>query len=267
MPTPPPPPPPDQLDSPLAGVRAILFDQFGTLTDWERSVSEQLAAQATLGGQDVDWLGFTRRWRQGYMTRTREIAAGKPGPGNIDGLHLEILDTLLETAEYETLSRAWSPERRRELCQVWHRLDAWPDTKPGLDALRAFEPPVLLGTLSNGTLRLLIDIARHNSLPLDAHFSGDLLGSYKPNPLMYNRACELFGFDEQARERGEVALCASHIDDLRAAAQQGLRTIYIRRATEDVGIPHGGDAVRTRRDGGEVDVLIREIGEVAQWVR
>jgi len=42
---------------------------------------------------------------------------------------------------------------------------AWPDTKPGLDALRALDPPVLLATLSNGTLRLLIDIVRP-SLPL-----------------------------------------------------------------------------------------------------
>ena len=40
---------------------------------------------------------------------------------------------------------------------------------------------------------------------------------------MYNRACELFGFDAAARERGDVALCASHIDDLRAAAKQGVR--------------------------------------------
>lgn len=42
---------------------------------------------------------------------------------------------------------------------------AWPDTKPGLDALRALDPPVLLATLSNGTLRLLIDIVRP-ALPL-----------------------------------------------------------------------------------------------------
>ena len=64
--------------------------------------------------------------------------------------------------------------------------------------------------------------ARHNSLPLDAHFSGDLLQSYKPNPAMYTRACDLLGFDKAARQRGEVALCASHIDDLRAAAKQGV---------------------------------------------
>ncbi|TNY20858.1 HAD-like domain-containing protein [Rhodotorula diobovata] len=264
--------------SPLAGVQAVLFDQFGTLTNWQDSVVRSLADAAEVGdagssgaggGEDsqVDWLAFAQRWRDGYMVRTREIAAGKPGPGNIDSLHLEILDTLLEQDEYKALRKAWSPDRRKDLCQLWHRLDAWPDTKPGLEQLRAVDPPVFLATLSNGTLRLLIDIARHNSLPLDAHFSGDLLQSYKPNPAMYTRACDLLGFDKAARQRGEVALCASHIDDLRAAAKQGLRTIYIRRATEDVNVPHGGDAVRSKSDGGEVDVVIRKIGEIAGWVR
>lgn len=50
------PPPPDDDSStspasPLAGVRAILYDQFGTLTDWESSVSGQLAGQAERGDQ------------------------------------------------------------------------------------------------------------------------------------------------------------------------------------------------------------------------
>ncbi|GAA5823080.1 hypothetical protein JCM3770_007088 [Rhodotorula araucariae] len=260
--------------SALAGVRAVLFDQFGTLTNWEASISRLLrdeAAGEVAGGKggegEVDWLRLTRRWRDGYMTRTREIAGGKPGPGNIDELHLEILNTLLDEDEYVTLAKTWSSERRKELCWLWHRLDAWSDTKPGLDKLRSLDPPVFLGTLSNGTLRLLIDIARHNAFPLDAHFSGDLLKSYKPHPAMYLGACGLLGFDAAARERGEVALCASHIDDLRAARTHGIRTIYIRRATEDTDVPHGGDAVKPKSEGGEVDAVIWEIGEIAQLVR
>ncbi|BGP38471.1 hypothetical protein JCM10449v2_002405 [Rhodotorula kratochvilovae] len=286
---------PSAAPSPLANVRAVLFDQFGTLTNWEASISRLLSEEAqgeVAGGgggeAEVDWLAFTRRWREGYMTRTREIAMGKPGPGNIDELHLEarriplfapipyadrfcstrqILNTLLDEGDYAALAKAWSAERRKELCQLWHRLDAWADTKPGLDALRSLDPPVFLATLSNGTLRLLIDVARHNALPLDAHFSGDVLKSYKPHPAMYLGACGLLGFDEAARSRGEVALCASHIDDLRAASTHGIRTIYIRRATEDVGIPHGGDAVKPKSEGGEVDAVIWDIGEIARLVR
>ncbi|KAK4331501.1 hypothetical protein RTBOTA2_000977 [Rhodotorula toruloides] len=233
----------------LENVRAVLFDQFGTLTDWQGSISRLLAEEArktdessgagSKGLQSIDWLLFTQVWRDGYMRRTREIASGGSGPGNIDELHFE----------------------------VSLRLSSWPDSKPGLEALRKLDPPVLLATLSNGTLRLLVDVTRHNSLPLDAHFSGDLLSSYKPNPKMYCGASSLLGFDEDARKRGEVAMFASHIDDLRAASQHGLRTIYIRRSTEDVGVPHGGAAVKLKSEGGEVDLVVDEVGELAKYLR
>ncbi|KAJ8295876.1 hypothetical protein OF846_001215 [Rhodotorula toruloides] len=285
----------DQLS--LKNVRAVLFDQFGTLTDWQGSISRLLEEEArktdqysgagSKGLQSVDWLAFTQVWREGYMRRTREIASGGTGPGNIDELHLEILNGLLEKPEYAGMKEIWDVEKRRELCWLWHKLDgkssfalicltqadalsalpAWPDSKPGLEALRDLDPPVLLATLSNGTLRLLVDVTRHNSLPLDAHFSGDLLSSYKPNPKMYCGASSLLGFDEDARKRGEVAMFASHIDDLMAASQHGLRTIYIRRATEDVGIPHGSAAVKSKSEGGEVDLVVDEVGELVKYLR
>ncbi|KAL7343729.1 double-stranded DNA-binding domain-containing protein [Rhodotorula toruloides] len=286
----------DQLS--LKNVRAVLFDQFGTLTDWQGSISRLLEEEARktdqssgagskAGLQSIDWLRFTQVWRDGYMRRTREIASGGTGPGNIDELHLEILNDLLEKPEYAVVKETWNAEKRRELCWLWHKLDgkssfalfcltqadtfyalpAWPDSKPGLEALRNLDPPVLLATLSNGTLRLLVDVTRHNSLPLDAHFSGDLLSSYKPNPKMYCGASSLLGFDEDARKRGEVAMFASHIDDLRAASQHGLRTIYIRRASEDVGIPHGGAAVKPKSEGGEVDLVVDNVGELVKYLR
>ncbi|BGP23304.1 hypothetical protein JCM10295v2_002199 [Rhodotorula toruloides] len=215
----------------LKNVRAVLFDQFGTLTDWQGSICRLLEQEARKtdessgagprGLQTIDWLAFTQLWRDGYMKRTREIASGGTGPGNIDELHLEILNDLLEKPEYAAVKERWTAEKRRELCWLWHRLNAWPDSRPGLEDLRKLDPPVLLATLSNGTLRLLVDVSRHNSFPLDAHFSGDLLSSYKPNPKMYCGASSLLGFDEDARRRGEVAMFASHIDDLRAAGQHG----------------------------------------------
>lgn len=77
-------------------------------------------------------------------------------------------------------------------------------------------------TLSDSPLQ-----ARHNDLPIDAHFSGNLLQSYKPNPVMYCRASELLGFDAAARKAGRVAMFASHVDDLIAAKQQGVRSVSL----------------------------------------
>ncbi|GAA5865661.1 hypothetical protein JCM3774_004954 [Rhodotorula dairenensis] len=255
-------------------IKALLMDQFGTLTDQHGSMTRLLTAAAAAsaasssacaGLEAIDWSEFAERWRAGYLTRTREIAAGASGPGDIDELHLELLEQLLQRDEYKLVGEAWSArEKRKELCQLWHRLDAWPDTKPALDAIRSLDPPVFLATLSNGTLRLLIDVARHNQLPIDAHFSGNLLQSYKPNPVMYCRASELLGFNEQARRAGHVAMFASHVEDLIAAKQQGLYTIYIRRPTEDAG---KRDGVKTLSEGGQVDAIVDDMSELVQLLQ
>lgn len=80
--------------NPLAGVKALLFDVFGTVVDWEGSVHRQLGervqqdgigASSEQSGQlsfvqltvlcateldGLDMLQFTRDWRAGYMRRT-----------------------------------------------------------------------------------------------------------------------------------------------------------------------------------------------------
>jgi hypothetical protein len=97
----------------------------------------------------------------------------------------QILDSILDSKDtkYGHLAAEWDAEKRKELCQVWHKLDgsslipfrlslwdeeltescvcaAWEDVRPGLEALRQLDPPVLLATLSNGTLKLLVDLVR-----------------------------------------------------------------------------------------------------------
>ncbi|GAA5938487.1 uncharacterized protein JCM15063_005333 [Sporobolomyces koalae] len=276
--------------SPLKGVRCLLFDTFGTLTDWETSISKALKAKARNNSKaksagpagashlgiripieilELDWLALTRDWRKGYMKRTREIAAGGQGPNNIDDLHLELLNELLDSPPYEAAGQLWSSQYERcKVVQLWHRIETWPDVKMGLSAIRKLEPSILTATLSNGNLRLLVDIARTNNLTFDAHFSGDMLQSYKPNSKMYLGAANLMGYSEEDIQRGKVAMVASHVNDLRAAASYGLKTIYIPRRTEDRGVEGGGAEVKSKRDGGEVDVVLRNgLEELANYLR
>ena len=62
----------------------------------------------------------------------------------------------------------------------------------------------------------------------------------------------------------QCALVAAHINDLRAAAQQGMRTIYVRRSTEDLEFR---DSVREKSEGGEVDMVVDSLEELAQRLR
>jgi hypothetical protein len=61
----------------------------------------------------------------------------------------------------------------------------------------------------------------------------------------------------------KVALVAAHIYDLRAAASHGYKTVYVRRESEDVGLR---DSVKAKSEGGEVDVVVDSLLELASLV-
>ena len=60
----------------------------------------------------------------------------------------------------------------------------------------------------------------------------------------------------------KIAMVAAHNYDLRAAAAQGMRTIYVRRPTEDeVGVR---TSMKSRDEGGEVDLVVDGFEELAR---
>ncbi|MET1063983.1 MAG: haloacid dehalogenase type II, partial [Arthrobacter sp.] len=55
------------------GVRAVLFDTFGTVVDWRTGVARQAAAFAAAHGQDLDAEAFTDDWRALYQPAMEAI--------------------------------------------------------------------------------------------------------------------------------------------------------------------------------------------------
>ena len=55
-------------------------------------------------------------------------------------------------------------------------------------------------------------------------------------------------------------MVAAHIYDLRAAASHGMKTVYVRRPTEDGDVR---DSVKSKADGGEVDVVVDSFTDLA----
>ena len=77
---------------------------------------------------------------------------------------------MLSSPRWSHLASRWDDPVRRDLVLAWHRLRGWKDSSPGLAALKE---RVIIGTLSNGNVRLLIDMvcgrlhaAHHVSSPL-----------------------------------------------------------------------------------------------------
>lgn len=205
----------------IPGVRAMIFDTFGTVVDWRSSIARQGAAfGAERGLGEVDWTGLADQWRAGYHPAMDRVRKGEMPWTPLDRLHRMRLEELIPDFGLENLDEA----ERDWLNRVWHRLDPWPDSVPGL---RRLSRKYLLAPLSNGNVTLLADMAKRAGIPWDCIFAADVFKHYKPDPETYLGAVELLGM-----EPGEVMMVAAHNSDLDVAASHGLKTAYVNRPTE-----------------------------------
>jgi len=201
-------------------IRALVFDVFGTVVDWRSSIVREGEALSAKTRFVVDWPAFADAWRAGYQPAMQRARSGEIAWTNIDGLHRAILDGLLPRFGLESLS---APEVE-QLNRVWHRLDPWHDSVPGLTRLKS---RFVIATLSNGNVSLLVDMAKRAGLPWDCVLSAEIIRKYKPDPAVYRMAAELLGF-----ALDEVMMVAAHPGDLEAAARTGLKTAYVPRPLE-----------------------------------
>ncbi|GLB34773.1 putative haloacid dehalogenase-like hydrolase [Lyophyllum shimeji] len=246
----------------LEGVDAFLFDVFGTVFDWRTSVEAELDAieikyNLNIQSSDDGWkVDFAQEWRTKFFVTAHAIVAGTPGTSNMDELNRQILDRMLDTpgSRWGFLSNLLNDAARQELNGVWHRLRAWDDSSPGLHALKKH---CIIATLSNGNVRLLVDLAKQSDLPWDAVFSTGLFDTYKPDPKTYISAARHLSLPT-----ARCAMVAAHAHDLRAAAALGMRTVCIPRPREDL----EADAMKPKAEGGEVDLVVRSIEELARIV-
>ncbi|KAH6906853.1 HAD-like domain-containing protein [Coprinopsis sp. MPI-PUGE-AT-0042] len=236
-------------------VKALLFDVFGTVVDWRTSVEAELKALGAKHGIDADWPKFAQEWRTSYMNDTRKIAGGGKGPSNVDVMHRENLDKMLSSPEWSSVGQHWSKEERDELNLVWHRLKGWPDST---EALYAFKKDYIVAALSNGNMRLLVDMAKYADLPWDVVFSGELFGTYKPNPNAYLGSIHHLGLKPE-----EVAMVTAHLFDLRGAAAVGMPVIYIPRPNLEEDDPHP-ENIKSKAEGGEADLIVSSFTELVE---
>jgi 2-haloacid dehalogenase len=224
----------------IEGVKALVFDVFGTVVDWRSSIIADLAAFGRAKGVQADWAAFADAWRAGYQPAMDRVRKGELPWTHIDTLHRMVLDRLLVDFKLTALSEADKDHVNR----VWHRLDGWPDAPEGLTRLKR---KFIIGTLSNGNTSLLVNMAKHAGLPWDCVLSAETFKAYKPDPRTYLGAAEILGL-----KPAEVMMTAAHNSDLVAAAKQGLRTAFVARPQEygprqsrDVKAEHAFDVVAT----------------------
>ena len=203
-------------------VRAVLFDVFGTVVDWRSGVAAAVGRFAAGQGLELDAGAFADAWRARYGPAMRRVSAGERPFVPLDVLHRENLDGVLEDLGLDP--GRFAPAALDELNRAWHFLPPWPDSVPGITALKQ---DYIVGPLSNGNTSLLLDMAKAGGLPWDVILGSDVSRAYKPAVEAYLRPTAMLGL-----EPGEVMLAAAHEADLAAAREAGLAAAFISRPLE-----------------------------------
>ena len=204
--------------------KALVFDVFGTCVDWRGSIIREGRALNRERGWDLDWPGLVDAWRGAYQPNMARVRKGELPWTNLDALHLMALKQLLPDFLGATPKRALKAADIEHISRMWHRLRAWPDAVRGLKRLKSAH---VIGTLSNGNVALLTNMAKFAGLPWDLVLCAEWVRHYKPDRETYLSAPRMLDLKPE-----EVMLVAAHKSDLDGAAKAGLMTAFVIRPLE-----------------------------------
>ncbi|QGZ57089.1 haloacid dehalogenase type II [Paraburkholderia acidiphila] len=227
-------------------IKALVFDVFGTVVDWRSGVAREAAAFLQRHAPHLDAFEFADIWRREYSPAMEEIRSGRRPYVRLDVLHRENLVKVLKRSGITGATDA----EIDELNLAWHRLDPWPDSVPALNRLKR---RFIIAPLSNGNIRLMVDMAKRAGLPWDAILGAEVVRAYKPSPQVYSETVDILGLAP-----AELCLVAAHNGDLAAARRLGLSTAFVVRPTE-----HGPDQKTDLNAQQAWDFVVDDLNELA----
>jgi 2-haloacid dehalogenase len=202
------------LPTPLIGVKACVFDAYGTLFDF---------ASAARACPDVPPEAVERLsalWRDKQLQYTWLRAA--------QGRHADFLQVTADALDFtlETLALTRSALRER-LLDLYLRLSAFPEVPETLARVRA--AGLATAILSNGTPAMLaaaIGAAELNDL-FDAVLSVEEVGAFKPDRQVYQLAVDRLG-----TPAASIAFVSSNGWDAHAASAFGMQVVWCNRYSQ-----------------------------------
>jgi 2-haloacid dehalogenase len=197
---------------PLTGIRACVFDAYGTLFDTASAV--QRCAE-TLGDAAPQ---LSALWRDKQLQYTWLRA--------VQGRHTDFWQVTGEALDFalDALGVANAGLRDR-LMQLYLALDAYPEVPAMLRRLR--DAGVATAILSNGSPAMLAAAVAHAGLDdrFDYVLSVEEAGVYKPHPRVYQLACDRLALAPQ-----QIAFVSSNGWDAWAAAAFGMQVVWCNRS-------------------------------------
>jgi 2-haloacid dehalogenase len=197
--------------TPLEGIRACVFDAYGTLFDYASAAAR---CRDALGDKLAP---LTALWRDKQLQYT--------WLRGLQGRHADFWQVTGDALDFamETLGIADRALRER-LMNLYLTLDPFPEVPEMLARLKS--AGLKTAILSNGSPRMLaaaVGGAKIGNL-LDGVFSVEEVGVYKPHPRVYGLAAEKLDLEPAA-----ISFQSSNAWDAYAASAFGMRVVWCNR--------------------------------------
>ncbi len=200
----------------MKNVKAIAFDAYGTLFD----VFSVTALCEQLFPGKGNALAQLWRVKQLQYSLMRSLM----------GRHKDFWQLTEDGLVYasKALKLDLTPEKRKRLMEAYLSLAAFPDVKPGLEALK--KHGLRLAILSNGEPRMLEAAAKSAGIYdlLDKIISVEEVKIYKVSPRVYN-----LGPERMNVSNAELGFVSANSWDINGAASAGLITFWIQRTAAE----------------------------------
>jgi 2-haloacid dehalogenase len=198
---------------PLTGIRACVFDAYGTLFDFASAASRCADA---LGDKAK---ALTPLWRDKQLQYTW-LRAAQNRHADFWQVTGDALDFALETLGIADGQGAL----RQRLMDCYLTLDAFPEVPAMLRRLKA--AGFATAILSNGTPAMVAAAVEYAGLgtAFDHLLTVEEVGVFKPAPAVYQLAVERLGVAKSA-----IAFQSSNAWDIHAASAFGFRTVWCNR--------------------------------------
>ena len=195
----------------IPDIAVCVFDAYGTLFDVTAAAARLRSKLGDKAGQLADL------WRRKQLEYTwlRSLM------GRYEDFWQVTSDSLGYAMEAVGIS---DPSIRAQLMQLYLTLDAYPETKATLERLKAAKMQTAI--LSNGTQTMLVSAAKHAQIYplLDQILTVEPLATYKPNPAVYQLACDKLGVPA-----ARICYLSSNAWDVAGASAFGFRVVWINR--------------------------------------
>ena len=196
----------------LEGIRACVFDAYGTLLDVGAPVAK-LAAEI---GPKADALSALWRQKQLEYSWLRSLM----------GVHADFWKVTGDALDYALKVHALDDNGLKDsLMALYLKLDAYGDAIAALEAVRAGGKRTAI--LSNGSPAMLDSAVRHSGLHRHFEFvlSAEDVGIYKPSRRVYRLALQKLGLQDALA----VCFVSANPWDAQGAAQFGFQSVRIDR--------------------------------------